>query len=349
MTRSNVFFPGAIALSFVLFSSPSSTASAAQPLVVCATVPDLGDLVREVGGEDVRVTTFAKGTEDPHFVEAKPSFVKALHEADLFVQVGMELELGWVPALLAQARNADVLPGASGHLDASTVIEPLGMPSAPVDRSMGDVHRLGNPHYLLSPRNGLAVAAEIRDRLAALRPERSDVFARRYEDFAARLEEALVGGDLAVEYDALKLAILFEAGKLASFLESRGDAHRLGGWLGAMMPHRGTRAVADHDLWPYFARAFALDVVAFLEPKPGIPPTTGHLREVIEQMRAERIPLILAAAYYDARHAALVERESDASTARMAHQVGALPGTDTYLETIARNVDAVVGALGSSR
>jgi len=138
--------------------------AAEEPLHVCATVPDLGDLIRIVGGDQVDVKVFAKGGEDPHMVEAKPSFIKELARADLLVLVGMELEIGWVPALLKNARNAAVLPGGRGYLDVSTVIRPLEVPATAVDRSMGDVHPTGNPHFLLDPINGLRVAAAIRDR-----------------------------------------------------------------------------------------------------------------------------------------------------------------------------------------
>src|SRR5919109_1753657 len=152
----------------------------ARPLQVAVTVPDLGSLVREIGGDQIVVTVFAKGTEDPHFVEAKPSFIKTLSTADLFIQMGMELEMGWAPALQQNARNARVLPGARGFLDASAAITPLEIPSGPVDRSLGDVHPAGNPHYLLDPINGLRVGRLIRDKLIELRPERQRYFEERY-------------------------------------------------------------------------------------------------------------------------------------------------------------------------
>jgi ABC-type Zn uptake system ZnuABC Zn-binding protein ZnuA len=334
-----------LAILFVL----STTNAFAAPLRVCATIPDLGDLAREVGGDEVSVVVFAKGTEDPHFIEARPSFVRALADADLFLQVGLDLEIGWAPALLTNARNAKVLPGNPGHLDGGTVITPLEIPSAPVDRSMGDVHPLGNPHYLLDPRNGLKIAAAIRDRLAMLRPDKEADFKKRYDAFAKRLGERLVGETLAAKLDPVKLSILFQSGKLAPFLESQKEAGELGGWLGQMLPHFGTKAVSDHNLWPYFASAFGLRMVAFLEPKPGIAPTTRHLEEVIQRMRAEKVPLILAAPYYDRRHADFVARETGAKVVALAHQVGGRDGTKTYLEMVDTNVNAVASALGGKR
>ena len=133
----------------------TSVSAQQEPLRVAATVSELGSLAREMGGEHVTVVVFAKGTEDAHFVEAKPSFIKELSQADVYIQAGMDLEAGWAPVLLQNARNSKILPGAPGYIDASTVITPLDVPTGPIDRSMGDVHPAGNPHYLTDPLNGL--------------------------------------------------------------------------------------------------------------------------------------------------------------------------------------------------
>jgi ABC-type Zn uptake system ZnuABC Zn-binding protein ZnuA len=317
----------------------------ARPLQVAATVPELGSLVREVGGDQVTVTVFAKGTEDAHFVEAKPSFIKTLSQADLFIQIRMENEAGWAPVLLQNARNGRVLPGTQGYLDASTAISPVDVPTGLVDRSMGDVHPAGNPHYLLDPVNGLKVARLIREKLIELRPERRPTFEQRYEAFRQRLGVALVGEALAQKYDAEKLAILDAAGKLADFLKTQRDEGQLGGWLGLLRPYYGAKVVADHNLWPYFARRFGLSVVAFLEPKPGLPPTTKHLNEVIELMRAQRIRLALTNPYFAPRAAQLVAQQTGARIVKMAHQVGARPGTDEYLQMVDYNVRQLAAAL----
>jgi ABC-type Zn uptake system ZnuABC Zn-binding protein ZnuA len=317
----------------------------AQPLKVAATVPDLGSLVREIGGDQVAVTVFAKGTEDFHSVEAKPSFIKTLSEADLFIQMGMEMEVGWVPVLQQNARNAKVLPGAPGFLDASTVITPLDVPSGPVDRSMGDVHPAGNPHYLLDPINGLRVARLIRGKLIELRPARQTAFDDRYADFRQRLGAALVGDALAKKYDVEKLAVLFEAGKLGDFLKSQGEGSQLSGWFGLMMPYRGAKAVGDHNMWPYFARRFGISVVGFLEPKPGLPPTTKHLNELIESMRTQGVKVILANPYFDPRFAQFVAERTGAQVVSIAHMVGARPGTNDYISMVDYDVRQLAGAL----
>jgi ABC-type Zn uptake system ZnuABC Zn-binding protein ZnuA len=316
-----------------------------QPLRVAVTVPDLGSLVREIGGDQVAVTVFVKGTEDFHSVEAKPSFIKTLSEADLFIQMGMEMELGWAPVLLQNARNAKVLPGARGFLDASTVISPLEVPSGPVDRSMGDVHPAGNPHYLVDPISGLRVARLIRDKLIELRPERQKAFDERYANFRQRLGAALVGEALAKKYDVEKLALLFEAGKLGDFLKGQGEESLLGGWFALMLPYQGAKAVADHNTWPYFARRFGIVVIGFLEPKPGLPPTTKHLNELIESMRAQGVKVILASPYFDPRFAQFVAERTGAQVVSMAHQVGARPGTNDYISMIDYDVRQLAGAL----
>lgn len=317
----------------------------AAALRVAATVTDLGSLARSVGGEEVSVTVFAKGPQDAHFIEPKPSFIRALHDADLFIQVGMELEIGWAPVLLRSARNSKVLPGGPGYLDASMAIEPLEIPTGPVDRSMGDVHPYGNPHYLTDPVNGLRVARLIRDKLIELRPPSAEGFRARYDAFARQLAVALVGPALADRHDSQTLVRLVDDGELLDFLEREGQGDLLSGWLGTARAHAGTKAVQDHKLWPYFARRFELVLVTTLEPRPGIAPSTRHLGTVVEAIRAQQIPLILSNSYFDPRHARWVAEQTGARVVPMAHQVGAREGTDDYLRAIDYNVRHVLGAL----
>lgn len=328
---------------------PNVYAQTAEPIIqACATVPELGSLVQEIGGDQVPVTVFAKPTEDPHFVEAKPSFVKAMNRCDLYVQTGLDLEVGWAPLLVENSRNAKIQPGAPGYVDASEVIAPLEVPTAPVTRLLGDVHPSGNPHYLADPINGLRVAKLLRDRLIRLQPASRSVFEDRYEQFATRLARALVGNELAARYDVddiEKLAILHERGELADYLKSQGELDQLGGWLGKMQPHRGAQVVADHNMWPYFAQRFGIEVVGYMEPKPGIPPTTKHLKELVEQMQAEDVSVVITSAYYDPRHAQFLARNTEAKTVQLANQVGARPGTGDYLSMLDYNVRELAAAL----
>jgi len=213
---------------------------------------------------------------------------------------------------------------------------------------MGDVHGAGSPHFLVDPLSGLAVAELIRERLATIRPGDAAYFSERAAAFRAEVGKRLVGETLHLKYDGAKLALLAQQSRLAAFLEQQGDTTKLGGWLGLLAAHHGAKVADDHPIWPYFARTFGLDVVAHLEPKPGIQPTTAHLKQVIERMKADHVRVLLQAAYYDPRHARFVAEATGASIAKLAHQVGALPGTAGYLEMVDFNVRAVAAALGSA-
>jgi ABC-type Zn uptake system ZnuABC Zn-binding protein ZnuA len=213
---------------------------------------------------------------------------------------------------------------------------------------MGDVHPFGNPHYLLDPVQGLKVARLLRDRLSALRPASRSYFETQYAAFGQRLGTALVGEALAKKYEVEKLLLLLEHGRLQAFLQSQGEATLLGGWLGRMAPYAGTRAVADHNIWPYFARRFGIDIVGFMEPKPGIPPTTQQLQGLVKTMRAQSVRLILASAYYDPRHARFLAQNTGARVVEMANQAGARAGTDDYLRLVDYNVRQFVTALGGA-
>lgn len=327
----------------------ASPAGAGAPIAVCATTSDLGALVREIGGADVALVTFARGTEDPHFVETRPSFLRALADAELLVLNGLDLEVGWLPNLIQSARNALVRPGAAGYLDASIAITPLDVPSGTIDRSMGDVHSRGNPHYLLDPVNGVAVAALVRDALVRLRPSAADGFRGRWKALRDRVEIGLVGTTLADRYDGLKLAELAALGGLARFLDERGETDALSGWLGALARHRGAKIVVDHRVWTYFAHRFGLEIAETLEAVPGYPPTTRHLASVVESMKRDHIGVVLTSAYFDPRHAELIARATGARVLAMANQVGARPAATDYVSTIDSNVRTLAAGLGEGR
>jgi zinc/manganese transport system substrate-binding protein len=329
-------------------SIPFGYAQSSKPLQVCVTVPDLGSLAQEIGGDQVKVTVFAKSQEDPHFVEAKPSFIKALSQADLYIQVGMELEVGYAPVLLQNARNSRVLPGALGFLDASKAVAPLEIPTGSIDRSMGDVHPMGNPHYLLDPLNGLLVARLIRDRLIELRPEKKSFFEERYAIFYRKIGDGLIGDKLSRKYDFEKLAGLFDGKKLVPFLKEQKEEELFGGWLGMMLPYQGNKVVTDHNLWPYFARRFGISVAGFLEPKPGISPTTKHLQALIEMMKAGGIKVMISSPYYDIRHAQFVSKNTGAKIVYLAHQVGSRAGTENYISMTDYNVRQLAAAFSGT-
>ena len=262
------------------------------------------------------------------------------------VATGADLEVGWLPPVIATSRNPRIAPGQRGFLEAaSAVSDRIGIPTGPIDRSAGDVHAQGNPHFLLDPLNGLAVAEALRDRLGQLHPESAVVFARNCTAFRTALGTALVGAKLGADLDGAKLALLARHGKLLGFLKEHQREADLGGWLGAMQPFAGAAVAVDHDLYPYFARAFGLRVVEMLEPKPGVPPSARHLVGVAKRMRAAGATAILATPYFDRRCVDSAAEAAGAKVAEMAHQAGSRPDTGTYLTWIDYNVRVVAAAL----
>jgi ABC-type Zn uptake system ZnuABC Zn-binding protein ZnuA len=309
--------------------------AAAEPLRVVTSTPDLADLARRVGGDAVEAESLVKGAQDPHFIEARPTFVRRLHDADLYVEVGLQLELGWSPKLLQGARNPRVRPGGDGYVDASRAIAPLEVPTRAFDRSQGDVHPGGNPHYLSDPVNGLRVARLLRDRLTALAPGSQAQFAANTAAFERELLTRLVGEALASEQSPDALLAAIDGGTLRS----------PGGWLARLSNANGVAAIQDHRIWPYFAKRFGIRLVAELEPQPGIAPTTSHLTRVVGIAEREHVRMLLASPYFDPRHARTVAERTGIPVVTLGHQVGSLPGADDYLSLIEENVTRVEQAL----
>jgi zinc/manganese transport system substrate-binding protein len=290
-----------------------AVAGEAATINVVTTTEDLASLVREVGGEHVSVEALARGYQDPHFVEPKPSFILRLSRADLLVVVGRDLEAGWLPGLITQSRNAKIQPGAERYLDASLTAAILEIPAGQITRAMGDVHPLGNPHYWLDPGNGRRIAQAILKSLSAISPgDRAD-FERRYADFDARLSEA----------------------------ERR--------WDQLMAPYKGLRVVSYHSSWPNFAARFGLEVIGFVEPRPGIPPSAAHTRELIAAMRAQQVKLILVEPYFDPRTPEAVAREAGAIVLQAATSVGGVKEAADYIALFDYNLNLLVSAIKQTR
>jgi ABC-type Zn uptake system ZnuABC Zn-binding protein ZnuA len=272
-------------------------AEAAKPLSVVTTTQDLASIAAEVGGDRVRVESLAKGYQDPHFVDAKPSYLVKLRKADLFVEVGRDLEIGWVPALLQSAGNPKILPGGRAFVNASIGVPVMELPAS-VSRAEGDVHPLGNPHYWLDPENGLVIAANIRDRLAQVSPEDASYFAQRYSDFEKRLQ--------------------------AKTTEWKKEASAIG--------LTGSEAVSYHRSWPYFAKAFGFEVIDFVEPKPGIPPAPKHTQALIAEMKERKVRLLLVEPYFDPKLPEQIARGTGAAMVVLPPSVGAVPEATGYLK-----------------
>ena len=235
----------------------------AKKLNVVTSTTDMAALAQEVGGDRISVESIAKGYQDPHFVEAKPSFLLKLRQADLLVTVGLQLEIGWLPPLITQSGNPRIQVGAAGYLDASQFAEILEKPSGPVTRAMGDVHPLGNPHYWLDPDNGRRVARGIAGKLGELDPADSTYFQQRFQDFNKRLSAA----------------------------EQK--------WDSEMAPYNGRKVVTYHNSFSNFAKHFHLQVIGYVEPRPGIPPTPSHTIDVIGMMKRENCKVVLVEPYFD--------------------------------------------------
>ncbi len=287
MTQRFSLYRFGIFLLAALFLLPAAVpAQAASKLNVVAATTDMAALAEQVGGDRISVQSIARGYQDPHFVEAKPSFLLMLRRADLLIVVGLQLEIGWLPPLITQCGNPKVQIGASGYLDASQFAEILEIPTAPVTRAMGDVHPLGNPHYWLEPENGRRIARGIQTKLAELRPADAAYFEQRFQAFSQRL---------AAE-------------------EKK--------WEEQAKPMRGRKVVTYHRSWPNFAKRFGLDVVGYVEPRPGIPPSPGHTVELIQMMKRENVKMILVEPYFDLKTPNSVARETGAQVVVLLPSVG---------------------------
>jgi zinc/manganese transport system substrate-binding protein len=276
---------------------------------VMTSTEDLADLARQVGGDRVKVESIARGYQDPHFVEAKPSFILKLAKADLLVVVGRELEIGWLPPLIQQSRNAKIQVGAEGYLDASLTARILEIPTGQITRAMGDVHPQGNPHYHLDPGNGRHIAKAIADKLSQLDPAGAAAYASRYADFDKRLAEA----------------------------EKRWDA--------TMAPYKGLKVVTYHRSWPNFADRFGLDVVGYVEPRPGIPPSPAHTIDLITEMKRQNVKLLLVEPYFDLKTPNSIARETGAKVVVLLPSVGGEKGVDDYFKLFDYDLDLLVKAI----
>ncbi|MBZ5552960.1 MAG: metal ABC transporter substrate-binding protein [Acidobacteriia bacterium] len=272
----------AAALSMLL----SSPAKAAAKLKVVTATTDMAVLAEEVGGDHIEVESIARGYQDPHYVEAKPSFLLKLRKADLLIVVGLQLEIGWLPPLITQSGNPRIQVGAPGYLDASQFAEILEIPTGTVTRAMGDVHPLGNPHYWLEPENGRRIARGIQQRLAEIRPEDKVFFEQRFQSFSQRLTVAEKN------------------------------------WDDQMRPFRGRKVITYHRSWPNFTKRFGLNVVNFVEPRPGIPPSPGHTLDLIGMMRRESVKVIMVEPYFDLKTPNSIASQTGAQVVVLLPSVG---------------------------
>ncbi len=310
--------------------------AAARTINIVATTPDLAAIAREVGGDRVSVSAIARGDQNLHAIEAKPSYMMQARNADLWIRVGLQQEAGYERPILQGTRNPKILPGQPGHLDASVDIDPLEKPSdfrAAAGLTLSDVHPLGNPHYWLDPYNARVIARTIAGRLTELDPEGRSTYETHLADFLKRLDERTFGAELVEAVGGDRLWEMADSGLLEAYLAEH-PTPALGGWLGRMRALRGARVVTYHRSWSYFLRRFGLETIGEIEPKPGIPPSPGHVVEVIEAMRAQRVKLILMEPYYSRQAPDRIARETGAVVVVAALSVGGQPEAPDYFGLI---------------
>lgn len=281
-------------------------------LTVMTTTEDLASIAREIGGDRITVESIARGYQDPHFVEAKPSFILKLQKANLVIAVGRDLEVGWLPPLIQQSRNRNIQPGASGYLDASLGAQILDIPTGQITRAMGDVHPLGNPHYWLDPENGKRIAEAIAERLSQLQSNDRAYFTTRLADFSARLDAA----------------------------QKR--------WLAAMAPYKGTKVVTYHNSFPNFVQRFGLNVIGYIEPRPGIPPSPQHTLNLIGEMKRQNVKIVLVEPYFDLRTPNSIGRQTGAEVLVMPPSVGGVKQATDYFALFDYDINLLVEAIKKS-
>ena len=301
-----------VGLALAALVGSTNLAVAQGKLNVVATTEDLASIGREIGGDRISIESIARGYQDPHFVEAKPSFILKLQKADLLIVVGRELEIGWLPPLITQSRNSRIQPGAEGYLDASLQVEILEIPTAQITRAMGDVHPLGNPHYWLDPENGKRIGKEIADKLSELRSNDRAYFQQQLASFTSRLDEA----------------------------EKR--------WLATMAPYKGTKVVTYHRSFPNFSKRFGLDIIGYVEPRPGIPPTPQHTLDLINEMKRQNVKIVLVEPYFDLKTPNSIGRETGAKVLVMPPSVGGVKEVTDYFKLFDYDINLLVNAIKST-
>jgi len=296
----------ATALTAVLSLLPIHAEAA---LRIVTTTEGLAALAKEAGGDQVQVQSLSRGIQDPHFVDANPTLAVKLRQADLLVDVGLDLEIGWLPPLVNQSRNPDIQPTGQRRLTAASYIHVLDIPTGPVDRSMGDLHPAGNPHFMDDPRAAVEVVAGIAKKLAQLDPAHAAAYSQHSADFQRRID-----ADLAR-------------------------------WKAAFAPLRGRPIVAQHQTMSYFLDWTGLRAAGYLEPKPGVPPPPSHLADMVQIMKAQGVKAILVENYYDTRSAEVVSRHTGAKVVLIPGDVNGMSGTSTYESYIDTLVRLVSGAV----
>jgi zinc/manganese transport system substrate-binding protein len=297
--KSLLFF--LLIVSFVSFTK-------AGTIRVVTTTTDTKSITELIGGNKVSVTSIATGYQNPHFVDPKPSYIIGLSQADLFVTVGLDLEIGWSPQLLASSRNTKIQKGAAGYVDASINIPLLQVPTS-ANRGEGDIHIYGNPHYWLDPMNGKIIARNITDGLERVDPSNKSFYETNLKTFDNQVDS------------------------------------KMKEWLAKMAPYSGTKLIAYHNEWVYFETRFGLKIVDFMEPKPGIPPTPSQLVKVINEIKANNIKVIISSPYFTTSSSDVVSKQTGAKELTLATSVSAFPAIKNYFDLFDYDINQLTSIL----
>ncbi len=280
----------------------------AGTIKVVTTTPDMKSITEWIGGSKVSVSSIATGYQNPHFVDPKPSYIISLSGADLFVTVGLDLESGWSPQLLTSSRNTKIQKGAAGYVDASAGVALLQIPSS-VNRAEGDIHIFGNPHYWLDPLNGKTIARNIANGLERVDPANKAFYEANLVTFNKKIDD------------------------------------KLKEWLGKMASFKGTKIIAYHNEWVYFETRFGLQIVDFMEPKPGIPPSPSQLVKVIKEIKSDNIRVIISSPYFSTSSSDMVCKQTGAKQLTLGTSVGAFDSIKNYFDLFDYNINQLIAAL----
>jgi zinc/manganese transport system substrate-binding protein len=308
MKRTLISFGTAIILALIL--TISSGKSAFAKVRVVTTTSDLASIAKEVGRDKVDVESLGRGNQDPHFVDPKPSFMVKLQKADLLVVVGLDLEIGYIPPLIDGSRNPRIKKGAPGYVDASAGCEIMEIPNVRVERSMGDIHIYGNPHYWIDPVNGKIIAKNIALGLSRVDSANADFYMLNAKDFAKKLDV------------------------------------KLNEWKKKLEPYKGDVIVTFHDNWLNFSRRFGLTIAEHVQPKPGIPPSPSHTLSVINTIKQKGIKVIIVDPFYDIKAPDAIAEKTGAKVLVLPSSVGGVKGVDSYIDLFDYIVNQLAAALG---
>jgi ABC-type Zn uptake system ZnuABC Zn-binding protein ZnuA len=310
--------------------------------VVCS-FSDYASIAQQIGGNRVQISFIAHGEQDPHFVPPKPSFAMMLSKADVWITTGMDLEI-WSSTLLDKARNKQIMDGEIGFVsvsDGANILQKIEK----VDRTEGDVHLMGNPHINTGPTNWKVIARNITIGLIKVDPSNAAYYEANRDDFIDRVDRALFGDKLVDLFGGETLSKLLENKTLFTFLENSYEGGKLidhlGGWLKKALPFRNYKVVAYHKNWVYFAEVFGLEIIGYIEPKPGIPPSAKHVQHMIQMIKEQEIKLMLVASYFEKKSPQMIEGKTGVKALFLPLYVHGVPGINDNFQLVDYWIDQI--------